>query len=207
MRVVVLEGAGAAFSAGADLPAFMKEMHARPYEVADLGRRAADALADLPQITVAGIRGHCVGGAVVLAAACDIRVAAEDARISLPEVDAGIPLAWGGIARLVRLVGESLATDLVLTCRSIDAQEAHAAGYVSRVQPVDGWPQALHALTHSIAERPAYTLWTTKQQLLRLRLGTFEPRADADALNGALSDPDVQRHMQRYIEAKISGPE
>ncbi|MFQ5521969.1 MAG: enoyl-CoA hydratase/isomerase family protein [Acidimicrobiia bacterium] len=82
--VVVLEGSGPNFSAGADLPAFAEEFESTPDETADLGRVAADSLAALPQITVASIRGHCVGGAVVLAAACDLRVAAEDARFWIP---------------------------------------------------------------------------------------------------------------------------
>ena len=83
----------------------------------DLGRRAAEALAAIPQITIAAIKGYCIGGALVLSAACDLRIAADDSRFSIPELDAGIPLSWGGMAHVVRLLGESLANDLVLTCR------------------------------------------------------------------------------------------
>ncbi|UCF48708.1 MAG: enoyl-CoA hydratase/isomerase family protein, partial [Myxococcales bacterium] len=76
-KVVVFEGVGGFFSAGADLPAFLAELSGpNAHAVADLGRRATDAIAELPQITVAGIRGHCVGGALVLAGACDVRIAA-----------------------------------------------------------------------------------------------------------------------------------
>ena len=94
VRIVVLEGAGSCFSAGADLPAFLSLLtgpDAR--DTADLGRRATNAIAGLPQITVAGIRGHCVGGGLVLAGACDVRIAADDTRFVIPELDAGIPLA------------------------------------------------------------------------------------------------------------------
>ena len=72
-RVVVLEGAGKHFCAGADLPRFTKSMESDPHGTADLGRRAAEALATLPQITIATIKGYCIGGALVLSAACDLR--------------------------------------------------------------------------------------------------------------------------------------
>ena len=65
----------------------------------------AEALTATQAVTIAAIHGHCVGGGVVLAAACDLRVVAEDVRFVIPEVDLGIPLAWGGIPRLVREIG------------------------------------------------------------------------------------------------------
>ena len=67
-------------------------------------------------LTIARIQGWCVGGGLVLAAACDLRLAADTARFSIPEVDLGIPLAWGGIPRLVREIGPALTKELVLTC-------------------------------------------------------------------------------------------
>lgn len=112
VNVIVLEGAGRSFSAGADLPAFGEHLHARSEDTADLGRRAGDALAVLPQITMAAIHGHCVGGAVVLAAACDLRIAADTSRFSIPEVDAGIPLAWGGMGHLVGWSARHLPSSL-----------------------------------------------------------------------------------------------
>ena len=117
--VVALEGVGGSFSS--------------PHAVADLGRVACEALADLPQITMGIIRGHCVGGGLVLAAACDLRICADDARFSIPELEVGIPLAWGGMAHLVRLVGETVAADLVLSGRTFTGDEALRAGFVSRV--------------------------------------------------------------------------
>ena len=137
LKAIVVRGAGNTFCAGADISAFGPADHApvsreelrRSF---DLGRRAADAIAGMRAITVAAIQGHCIGGGVVLAAACDIRIAAEDARFSIPEVDLGIPLAWGGIPRLVRELGPTVTKDLVLTCRPFDAAEAALLRFVSR---------------------------------------------------------------------------
>jgi enoyl-CoA hydratase/carnithine racemase len=108
VKVVVVRGAGRAFSAGADLASFSGAAQGSPREAADLGREMADALEEMRALTIAAIHGWCVGGALVLAAACDLRVAADDARFSIPEVDLGIPLAWGGIPRLVREIGPAL---------------------------------------------------------------------------------------------------
>ena len=203
-KVVVFEGAGGSFSAGADLPAFLAELgQTDPTSTADLGRRATNAIADLPQITIAGITGHCVGGGLVLAGACDIRLASDDAKFSIPELDAGIPLAWGGIAHLVRLMGETVAADLVLSCRRFDAEEALRSGLVSRVIPNDELEREIGALASSIAQKPALVLRTTKDQLKAVRTGEFDARADARALLSALNDPESLEAGRRYISERI----
>jgi enoyl-CoA hydratase/carnithine racemase len=204
IKVVRFEGAGSAFSAGADLPTFLASLDGEnAHEVADLGRRATNAVADLPQISIAGIRGHCVGGGLVLAAGCDLRIASDDARFLIPELDAGIPLAWGGLERVVRLVGETFAADLVLSCRPIDAQEAFQAGLVSRVVPVDSLEAELSALERRVGEKPFNVLRATKRQLLEIRTAKFDARSDADALLEALKDPESMQHGMRYIEKRI----
>jgi enoyl-CoA hydratase/carnithine racemase len=203
-KVVVFEGAGGTFSAGADLPAFLAQLgETDPSATADLGRRATNAIADLPQITIAGITGHCVGGGLVLAGACDIRLASDEARFLIPELDAGIPLAWGGIAHLVRLIGETVTADLVLSCRPFDADEALRCGLVSRVIPHGTLEPELGALASSIAKKPTFVLRTTKDQLKAVRAGNFDARADAGALLSALNDPESLEAGRRYISERI----
>lgn len=203
IRVVVFEGAGNNFSSGADLPEFHKGLVSDPLPTADLGRRAAEAIADLPQIAVAAIRGHCVGGALVLAAACDVRIAADDSRFFIPELDAGIPLAWGGMAHMVRLVGPSLAADLVLTCRPFGPDEALQAGFISRVVPAADFADEVAALAETIARKPALALRLTKQQLGNIRKGTFDAKLDANALLASLADKEAKSTSDEYI-AKLT---
>ncbi|MGD8608033.1 MAG: enoyl-CoA hydratase/isomerase family protein [Myxococcales bacterium] len=210
VRVVVLEGAGGCFSAGADLPAFMAAF-AGPdaHSLADLGRRATNAVAEIPQITIAGIRGHCVGGGLVLAGACDLRIASQNARFLIPELDAGIPLGWGGLDHLVRLVGETVAADWVLSCRSFTPEEALRAGLVSRVVPTAELERELGALAAAVARKPASVLRTTKQQLSAIRSGTFDATADANALLSALRDPEAMQAGRDYLTkrfGKKAGP-
>src|SRR5258708_17769806 len=142
VKVVVIAGNGRAFSAGADIAGFGQppsEIDAGTEtgrhtaaggtrEATDLGRRMVDAIESMRAVTIARLHGHCIGGAVVLAAVCDLRVAADDTRFVIPEVDLGIPLAFGGIPRLVREIGPTLTKELVMTGRPFSAAEALAAG-------------------------------------------------------------------------------
>ena len=89
--IVIVTGEGRAFSSGFDL----REFADTGPESADLGRRMADAMERMTALSIAAIKGPCVGGGIVLAAVCDLRVAADDTVFSIPEVDLGIPLAWG----------------------------------------------------------------------------------------------------------------
>ncbi|PSP78110.1 enoyl-CoA hydratase/isomerase family protein [Halobacteriales archaeon QS_1_68_20] len=129
--VVYLHGAGAAFSAGADLDV-----------VADLddpagfawhGQRVADAIANAEAVVVAGIDGAARGGGVELALACDLRVATPDATFAETGVKLGLFGAWGGTVRLPEIVGTGDAADLALSGRVVDAEEALRMGLVSRV--------------------------------------------------------------------------
>lgn len=203
VRVVLLSGAGAHFSAGADLPAFNERFAADEDEAADLGRRATEALWRLPQITLAAVRGHCVGGAVVLAACCDIRVAGENASFSIPEVDAGIPLAWGGMAHLVRLVGETLAVDLVLSCRPFGSAEAIAAGFLTRVVDDHALDETTEQIARSTASKAGMVLRTTKHQLTALRDGRFDAHEDAAALREARRDEEASAIGVAYVERML----
>jgi enoyl-CoA hydratase/carnithine racemase len=137
-RIVVFEGAGRAFSAGVDL----KDHAARTDrdETWQQRRRAAgawgrllDRIERLPQVTVASLHGHVIGGAFLLAAACDLRVGAEDTLLAIPEVAIGIPLTWAGIPRLAREFGISRTREIILTGRRITAREALAWGFLHRL--------------------------------------------------------------------------
>lgn len=203
VKLVILEGAGKHFSAGADLPLFLQAIESDPEGTADLGRRAAEAIKALPQITLAAIHGYCIGGALVMAASCDMRVAADDSRYSIPELDAGIPLSWGGMHDVVRLVGETVATDLVVTCRRFGADEALTSGFVSRVLPADQFGQSVRSIAEAIAGKPDIVLRQTKRKLLAIRAGTFDARHDAAEMLEALNDPQAARASRRYIERNI----
>jgi enoyl-CoA hydratase/carnithine racemase len=201
VKVVIVRGAGRAFSGGADLAA----MGDASLDALDLGRRAIDAIAGMRALTVAAIHGHCVGGAVLLAAACDLRIAAEGTRFAIPEVDLGIPLTWGGIPRLVRELGPALTKELVLTCRPFDASEALRMRFLNRVVPESALDEQARALAEKLAAQPAYSLELTKRHVDAVAEeagSTAETFREAELLLAALNDAESQRAMQRYLQAR-----
>ena len=165
----------------------------------------ADAVGGMRAMTIAAIHGHCVGGGVVLAAACDLRVAASSARFSIPEVDLGIPLAWGGIPRLVRELGPAVTKELVLTCRPFDADEARSLRFVTSVVEEDELDTAVEGLAARLAAQPAYSLELTKRHVNEVAEesgSTAGAIADADALVGALQDQESLERMGRYLQER-----
>ena len=210
VKVVVLRGNGRAFSAGADVAAFMdtSATASSGREAADAGRLMAEAVESMRAITVAALHGHCVGGGVVLAAACDLRIAAGGTRFSIPEVDLGIPLAWGGIPRLVREIGPAMTKELVLTCRPFSAEEARALGFVNRVVPEDQLEEVVEQLAALLVAKSSLTLTSTKQAVHAATsemASTAGAWSDADSLLTALGDPESRRAAQSYLERLSSG--
>jgi enoyl-CoA hydratase/carnithine racemase len=206
LKVVVVSGQGRAFSAGADVSRFgQPDAHGAQdlRHDADLGRIMADAMENLNAVTLASIRGHCVGGGVVLAATCDLRIAASDVRFSIPEIDLGIPLAWGGIPRLVREIGPALTKELVMTCRPFGAEEARAAGFVNRVVDLDALDAEVESLAAALIEKPKLALLSTKRHTNAVTaemLGMARSWSDADGLLAGLRDPEGKASAARYLE-------
>ncbi|MEM1141655.1 MAG: enoyl-CoA hydratase/isomerase family protein [Pseudomonadota bacterium] len=207
VRVVVVSGRGRSFSAGADLAGFPELGEANLRAAADTGRRMADAVEGLRALTIAAIHGWCVGGGLVLAAACDLRIAAANAKFSIPEVDLGIPLAWGGIPRLVREIGPALTKELVITCRPFDAEEGRNAGFINRVVTEEELEDATATLAKQIAEKPAFPVMATKRHVDAVTanmIGLDRSWADADSLIGGLVDEECQRAREKYIRDRLA---
>ena len=213
VRVVILSGAGRAFCAGADLKNTSAKDDAEEPENSWLANRAAaqtglrmmDAVEQMRATTIASVQGYAVGGGVLLMAACDLRIATEDARFSIPEVELGIPLTWGGIPRLVREIGPAMTKELVLTCRQFTPQEAQAMGFVNRVVRPDELEQKTIELAEEIAAKPAVPAAITKEHInavIRAMAG-LTGYADGDVLLSALSSPEAVQARKLYIERRL----
>ncbi len=208
LRVVIISGEGPSFCAGADLGViaalFDSTMaHEALEDMADLGRRMAEAIESIRAVTIAAIHGHCVGGGVVLAAACDVRLAAVGTQFSIPETAIGIPLAWGGIPRLVRTVGAAIAIDLILTCRVFEAEEARQLGFVNRVVAPNALESTAHELAQTMAQRSRYVIRQTKAAVLAATdeiVSTRGSHADARTMIGALADGESRQIAEAYFE-------
>ncbi|TMK79956.1 MAG: crotonase [Actinobacteria bacterium] len=124
-RVVVLTGAGdRAFAAGADIKYMSALSVEEAKEWGELGQHVGQLLETIPKPTIAAVNGFALGGGCELALACDIRSAASTAKLGQPEVNLGIIPGWGGTQRLARVCGVGVAKELILTGRTVDAEEA-----------------------------------------------------------------------------------
>ena len=201
VTVVIVSGAGRAFSSGFDL-ADPSWAGLAPEANAAVGRAMAEAIGAMQAITIASIRGHCIGGGVVLAAACDLRIAATTAAFRIPEIDLGIPLFWSGIPRLTRELGPALTKELVLTGRSFGAEEAHAARFVNRVVADEELDTQTRALANELASKSPLVLRTTKRQVDEavppVPASDRGVAADVAGLAEAFADPESRAAAARY---------
>lgn len=134
VRVIIFTGSGPkAFCAGADI-AEMRDMSVeQAEEFARLGHATFNAISGSDLVSIAAINGFALGGGCELALSCDIRIAAANAKMGLPEVSLGLIPGFGGTQRLPRLVGRAHAVEIILTGDMVDAQRAENIGLVNRV--------------------------------------------------------------------------
>lgn len=208
VRVVIVRGAGRAFSAGADLKDSSRseaDGWLARREAAQAGSRMMDAVEAMKATTIAAVHGYAVGGAVLLAAACDLRLAAEDALFSIPEVELGIPLAWGGIPRLVREIGPAMTKELVITCRQFTPHEAKQIGFINRVVPADELEQQTARLAKEIAAQPAVPVAITKEHVnaVTRAMAGGSSYADGDVLLSAFSSAESLDARKTYVERRL----
>ena len=149
-RCVVLTGVERAFSVGSDIRDFSTEVGwLLENDYVEAGLNAAIESSPLP--VIAALNGFAFGGGAVLALACDIRMAAESATFAFPEVKVGAFASGSGTQRLPRVVGRGRALDLLLSGRTIDAQEALAIGLVEFVHPDEDLIERALAYANQIA--------------------------------------------------------
>jgi enoyl-CoA hydratase len=137
-RALLVTGAGdRAFCAGADIKELMGRSLAAQREGAAFGQAMFGKLDALPMPSIALINGYAFGGGLELALACAFRLAARSARLGLPEIKLGLIPGYGGTQRLPRLIGEARALEIILTGRTVEAEEAERIGLVNRIAEGD----------------------------------------------------------------------
>jgi len=198
-RAVVVAGRGRSFCAGADISEMPTLSPAEAEALAGRWQRIMDAFAALPQVTIAAVQGHALGGGLMLAIAQDLRVAEASARFGLPEVTLGFNPGYG-IARLLDIAGGGHARDLMLTARVVDAAEAHRMGLVTRVVPDGALETAALELAHEVARSPRGGLAATKAITADLRAG--RAGAEARAYGALRAAPDAQARIAAFLNRR-----
>ncbi len=137
-RFVVFRGDGKVFLAGADISEMSTFDEDQGRAFARHGHNVFNAIEALPQITIAALNGHALGGGCELALACDFRLMVKDAKIGQPETRLGLIPGWGGTLRLSRYVGLGMARKLLFSGEAISAEEACRIGLVDELVPSAG---------------------------------------------------------------------
>lgn len=194
-KIVILTGAGEHFAGGADI----NQLRARTRDDAlrGINRNLFDRIAALPLPTIAAVRGYALGGGAELSYACDIRVASPTAVFGNPEPGLGIMAAAGASYRLPTLVGVSVAKQVLLGGRTLDAEVALRCGLVLDV--VDEPLAAAHSLADRIAKQAPLALKLTKKIL---DAPGSHPWADDIAQAVLFETEDKQRRMTAFLEKK-----
>jgi len=197
-RVLALSGLPRAFSAGVEIAEHVPEAGPMERMLAAM-RGALTALIETPAITVASVSGACLGGGAEIAAACDIVLAAEDARIGFPEIRLGcFPPA--AAAFLPARIGQTRAAEWILTGRSYSGTEAAAAGFATRAVPASSLERETRQLIEGLLSRGAAALGAARDVLRRSRreaLLTTLPHAE-DAYRRLQGDEDLARAVRDF---------
>jgi enoyl-CoA hydratase len=205
VAVIILTGAGEkAFVAGGDIKAMVDVSVGWARDFALLAQSVLNRIEELSKPVIAAINGYALGGGCELAMACDIRIAADTAKLGQPEVKIGVIPGFAGTQRLARLVGKGKAKELIFTGSMIDAQEACRIGLVNKVVPANDLVAATRKMAAIIASRSRTAVTFSKQAIdngLEMdikRAGLYE--ADLFAL--CFSYADRREGMLSFIEKR-----
>jgi enoyl-CoA hydratase/carnithine racemase len=197
--VAIVTGAGdRAFSSGADIRGFREPRDNRQ----NTGERVrAD---QIWKPFIAAIHGYCLGGGLELALTCDIRIAADDSRLGLPEIKVGVIPGGGGISRLPRFVPRAKAAEMLLMGQHIDAQEAYRVGLVNKVVPKDQLMPTAIQWANIILEAGPLQIRAVKEAMLR---GFNVPldeslRLERDIANRIRNTEDFDEGTKAFVEKR-----
>ena len=200
--VVVLRGGGVkAFSAGVDIKDHTKEKVPQMlYVVHGVIRR----LLGLPQVTIAAVRGACLGGGCEVASVCDFIVASEESVFATPEILVGCypPVA---LARFAALVGYHRAAEMILTGRRFSAREAQAMGLINRVFADGGLENGVESLAGELLSKSGAVMRLTVKGLRELSLRDFDAalkRSEQIYCDELLNTADVEEGVQAFLQKR-----
>ncbi len=169
-----------------------------------LAHEAFAKLENIPQVTIAAVNGYALGGGHELSMACDIRIAADNAKFAQPEVNLGILPGFGGTQRLPRLVGKGRAKELIFTTDQIDAQEDYRIGLANKVVPKNELISSCLKMAEKIISKASYAVALAKSPIntgmdVDLASGC---RFESDLFDLAFSTNDKKEGMSSFLEKR-----
>ncbi len=196
VRVVILTGDGPSFCAGSDIND-LADHHA-----SDLPSTAETAIATCPKPVIAAVAGHCLGGGLQLAAASDLRIAADGSSYGVPPARLGIVYPLTATRRLLSMVGPAAAKYLIFTGDRIDAARALHMGLVDEVVPAASLRDRAMTVAEQIAGLSQLTIQATKQIVDSLVDGTLTDDVVTEWVGRASAGPDVHEGVASFLERR-----
>lgn len=202
VRAVIVYGGPKVFAAGADVKEMAGWDHLTAIERTPQLTAAFDRVAQIPQPVIAAITGYALGGGLELALTADLRIAADNAKLGLPEILLGIIPGAGGTQRLPRLIGPSRAKELIFTGRFVAADEALRIGLVDRVVPAEDVYTEAVALAQKLANGPAVALRAAKAAINRGLDGDLASGLEIERVHFAqlFATKDQKTGMDSFVE-------
>jgi enoyl-CoA hydratase len=202
IKAIILTGSERSFAAGADLAEMSQST---PVDLV-LGRRFElwDRIRKISKPIIAAVSGYCLGGGNELAMNCDLIVASETATFGQPEVNVGIIPGAGGTQRLPRVVGKYKAMEMILTGKSISADEAYRIGLVNRVVPPESLMEEAKKIATEIASKPPISIRSAKEAILRAQDTTLEMGLEFErkAFYMLFATEDGREGMKAFLEKR-----
>ncbi len=197
MRAVVVEGEGGNFCAGADITEFSEGA-----PTTEVDRTHYQFIADYPMPVIAKIRGYCLGGGLETAMACDFRIASEEARMGLPEVNLGILPGAGGVQYIAKLANPDVAKEIAMTGRHVPAPEMAEYGVVNDVHADDDLDDAVAEFAEELASKPPLSIQAIKKSAnMANHVGLREGREyDRKAFEPLLATDDHAEGAKAFAE-------
>ena len=202
--VVILTGAGRSFVAGADIGQMKDLTPVQAKKFGSYGNQVFLKLENFPKPVIAAVNGFALGGGCELSMACDIRLASEKAKFGQPEVGLGITPGFGGTQRLPRIVGVSKAMELILTAKTIKADEAKAIGLVSEVYPAEELMDKAMELANAICANAQIAVCESKR-CIRMGMQTdihTGSAFEAEAFGVTCGTEDKNEGMGAFLEKR-----
>ena len=203
-RALIITGAGEkAFCAGADITELTGRSLARQKAGAELGQSVFAKLDRLPMPSIALVNGYAFGGGCELALACSFRLALAKAKFGLPEIKLGLIPGYGGTQRLPRLIGEAKALEMILTGRTVAAEEAERIGLVNRIVAEPGLDAAI-AFAHEFTGYGLLAARFAREAVQRAASASLAEglRIEADLSTLAYQTRDAEEGMRAFLDKR-----
>jgi enoyl-CoA hydratase len=208
VQVIVLRGKGDKFfSAGANIRMLNDADPTWKYYFCLHANETLSRLEQTPKLVIAALNGHCVGGGLEIAMACDIRIAKQEAgKIGLPEVNLGVLPGTGGTQRICRLIGKAQAIELMVTGRTFSFEEGEKMGLVNSVLPKDDWWESvmLYARQFTLPNKASLAVGNIKRSVVSGSEMSFESglTLERELQNILFKSSDAKEGIAAYVEKR-----